>query len=461
MLLQRELRGTSILKLMEYWRTISDGGKSAGDKNARPQGGSSYAARTRSQALPFLVLFLACMSGGCPTANKPAAPAEPVIEFTRVPVAGADNPARVSSIEGRVTGAKPGQHIVLYARGETTWWVQPFANQPFTAIQDDATWSNATHPGKEYAALLVGPDFRPPLTADSLPTAGVFGTAISKGERPLWFRWWFLLACAISAALAVFGVYRLRLYQLTSKMNLRFEERLAERMRVAQELHDTLLQGMISASMQLHVAVDQLPGDSPVQPVLHRVLQLMSQVIEEGRNTLRGLRSSGESGSDMEHAFLRIQQELGVDEKVAFRVVVEGAPLPLRATIRDDVYSIGREALVNAFRHSGGSNIEVELEYAAGKMRVLVRDNGCGIDPQVLRSGRDGHWGLSGMRERAERIGAVLRVLSGASAGTEIELSIPGNLAFESPSGNKRSRWLSKLPAKRMQEPKVQGVSEQ
>ena len=389
------------------------------------------------------------MSGGCPTANKPAAPAEPVIEFTRVPVAGADNPARISSIEGRVTGAKPGQRIVLYARGETTWWVQPFANQPFTAIQDDATWSNATHPGTEYAALLVGPDFRPPLTADSLPTAGVFGTAISKGERPLWFRWWFLLACAVSAALAVFGVYRLRLYQLTSKMNLRFEERLAERMRVAQELHDTLLQGMISASMQLHVAVDQLPGGSPVQPVLNRVLQLMSQVIEEGRNTLRGLRSSGESASDMEHAFLRIRQELGVDEKVAFRVVVEGAPLPLHATIRDDVYSIGREALVNAFRHSGGSNIEVELEYAASKMRVLVRDNGCGIDPRVLRAGRDGHWGLSGMRERAERIDAKLRVLSRAAAGTEIELIVPSRMAYEPQNSDHSKAWFSKLYARK------------
>jgi signal transduction histidine kinase len=359
-------------------------------------------------------------------------------------MAGAGDPKVVSSIKGRVIGAKPGQHIVLYSKGETTWWVQPFAVLPFTEIHPDSTWKNTTHPGTQYAALLVGPEFNPPATTNALPTDGVFAVAITRGQVPFWLRWWFLPVYVLVLLLAVFGLYRLRLHQLTKTMNLRFEERLAERMRVAQELHDTLLQGVISASMQLDVAVDHLPADSPVQPALRHILQIMGQVIEEGRNTLRGLRSSTDSAHDIELAFLRIPEELGVNPKTSYRVVVEGTPVPLKTVIHDEVHSIGREALVNAFRHSGASAIEVELGYTANQMKLLVRDNGCGIGPEVIRNGRDGHWGLSGMRERADRIGAKFKVMSGASAGTEVELIVPGHIVFQVPPSNGRWGWFSK-----------------
>jgi signal transduction histidine kinase len=99
--------------------------------------------------------------------------------------------------------------------------------------------------------------------------------------------------------------------------------------------------------------------------------------------------------------------------------------------IRDEVYRIGREALANAVRHSGAQKIEVEIDYAAASVRVVVRDDGRGIDEQVLRAGRDGHWGLSGMRERAERMGARLTVWSRGGAGTEVELLVPGRIAFQ------------------------------
>lgn len=373
----------------------------------------------------------------------------PKIEFTSVPLAGADNPEKVSAIEGRVVGAQAGQQIVIYARGQTTWWVQPLANQPFTKIQNNSTWSSSTHPGVEYAALLVGPDFHPPLTADVLPTEGVFASAVTKGELALWQRWWFPLVCLIGGAAVIFGAHRLRLHQMSKGLQLRFEERLAERTRVAQELHDTLLQGVLSASMQLHVAVDQLPEDSPVLPGLNRVLQLMGQVVDEGRNTLRGLRSSIDTAHDLKSSFSRIPQELGTHEGIDFRVVVEGPSMPLRSIIRDEVYSIGREALVNAFRHSRASSIDVQLEYAANQLRILVRDDGCGIDPKVLQSGRDGHWGLSGMRERAERIGGKFKVLSRAGGGTEVELCVPSEIAFGTHSASSASKWFTGLYQRR------------
>jgi ligand-binding sensor domain-containing protein/signal transduction histidine kinase len=264
-------------------------------------------------------------------------------------------------------------------------------------------------------------------------------------EPTLWQTWWFRFACLLCAALATLLVYRLRMHQVTRLLNVRFDERLAERTRIAQDLHDTLLQGVLSTSMQLHVAVDQLPPDSPALPAMNRVLQLMGQVVDEGRNTLRGLRSSMDVANDLESSLSRIPQEL--DKQAAgFRVVVDGVPLRLRSAIRDDIYRIGREALVNAFRHSGAGNIDLHLEYTAHQLRILVRDDGCGIDPQVLRSGRDGHWGLPGMRERAERIGARVRVLSRAGGGTEVELRVPSNVAFESAPTSLVSRWFARLP---------------
>jgi ligand-binding sensor domain-containing protein len=249
-----------------------------------------------------------------------------------------------------------------------------------------------------------------------------------------WQTWWFRVSVVVVCMLAIVGIYRLRLRQMTGRLNLRFEERLAERTRIAQELHDTLLQGFLSASMQVHVAADRLPADSPAKPTLTRALQLMTQVIEEGRNAVRGLRSSHSVSLDLEEAFSRIREEQfsqgPANNPIDFRIIVDGVRRPLHPLLRDELYRIGREALINAFRHSRAKRIEIELKYESAQLRMLIRDNGCGIEPQVIRSGRDGHWGLSGMRERAEGIGARLHVYSSAAAGTEVELSVPGDVAF-------------------------------
>ena len=216
------------------------------------------------------------------------------------------------------------------------------------------------------------------------------------------------------------------------EMRARLEERVSERTRIAQDLHDTVLQGITSAAMQLHVVVNQLPANSPVMLRLSRVLELMRHIMQEGRNAVRGLRSSNSDSDDLGQAFSRIPQDLGIEVQIDFRVIVLGSARKLRPLIRDEVYHIGRELLVNAFRHSRASYIEVELDYAPKRFGIVVRDNGCGIDPQVLHAGREGHWGLPGMRERAERVGARLRVWSRVAAGTEVALSIPSSIAFES-----------------------------
>jgi signal transduction histidine kinase len=179
----------------------------------------------------------------------------------------------------------------------------------------------------------------------------------------------------------------------------------------------------------------------------------MGKVTEEGRSTLRGLRSPETDSGSLEVAFSRMRQELAIDGKVGYRVIANNIARPVRPMIRDEVYRIGREALVNAFLHARANSIEVEVEYAGRYLRVLVRDDGRGIDAQVLHSGREGHWGLSGMRERAESIGATLRLRSRIGAGTEVELTVPGAIAFESESHSPIPQWLSWLSRERFGAP--------
>jgi signal transduction histidine kinase len=324
--------------------------------------------------------------------------------------------------------------------------VQPLADQPFTSIQSDSTWRNSTHFGTEYAALLVDQGYRPQATLDVLPSqgGGVIVVAITRGRPVFWQTWWFIPGIAIAFALMGVMLFRIRMHRVTRQLSLRLEERLAERTRIAQELHDTLLQDFLSASMQLHVANDQMADDAPAKAQVNRVLEMMGRVIQEGRNTVQGLRSSDWGSEDLGQAFSRIQQELAVTKRARFRVIVGGIARPLRPVIGDDVYLIGREALANAFHHSGGSEVEVELEYEANQLRLLVRDNGCGMASEALRSARNRRFGLSRMRERAERIGAKLRVLSRAAAGMEIELSVPGHIAYLPRDSDRSTRWLTR-----------------
>jgi FixJ family two-component response regulator len=207
--------------------------------------------------------------------------------------------------------------------------------------------------------------------------------------------------------------------------------RLDERTRIAQELHDTLLQTFLSATMQLGVAVEAVPEESPMKPRLDRVLQIMSRGIEEGRTTIRGLRSSDSAARDLVIALSGVEQELSCRPDVDFRVNVTGRQQPLNPLIQQEIYRIGREALLNAFCHSGAKRVEVDLEYADQNLQMRVRDNGTGIDPQVLRNGREGHWGLAGMQERAARIGGLLKISSNSSNGTEVLLTIPSGIAFQ------------------------------
>jgi len=240
--------------------------------------------------------------------------------------------------------------------------------------------------------------------------------------------------------------------QVHREVGLDSEERRSERACIARELHDTLLQGFIGASLLLHEAVEQTPADSPTKPSLTRALRLVHEAIDEGRAVLQGLRSASATTTSMslEDALSRLGDECRPESAVHFRILVSGHSRAMKPTVQEQIYLIAREALVNALRHSEATSIEAEVEYLPDRLRVAVRDNGRGIDPEVVRSGqRDGHWGMPGMSERAENIGARLRVRSRTAAGTDVELSVPNRIAFPHQSSQRPLGWLSTIDARK------------
>jgi signal transduction histidine kinase len=225
-------------------------------------------------------------------------------------------------------------------------------------------------------------------------------------------------------------------------LQLRFEERLSERNRIAQELHDTLLQGFLSASMQIHVAHGRLDSQSPAKPPLGRAIELITRATSEARTVLRGLRSSQTEFRSLEQALSRLRSELDTPETLDLSVVVEGRPQGIAPAVQDEVYWIAREAILNAFRHSRARQVEVEVEYAPHQLRLLIRDNGRGIESAIMKAGRDGHWGLIGMRERSEKLGGNLTVLSSPDTGTQVVIVVPGAVAFPL---QHRDLWLQRF----------------
>ena len=225
-------------------------------------------------------------------------------------------------------------------------------------------------------------------------------------QPPFYQTTWFYIACALLLCVLLWLVIRLRLRQMTEAMQGRLEERARERVRIARDLHDTLLQGIQGLVLRFHFATEQLPPAEPVRAMLAEALDRADQVIREGREKVTELRSEASSPAEIEKHLRKTAQALQADGPSRINLVVIGQPRSLRAAVQDELYSIGREALTNAMRHSGAKQIVLELEYGAQHFMLACRDNGRGVTPEVLAtSSVQGHWGIIGMRERARSLG--------------------------------------------------------
>jgi signal transduction histidine kinase len=251
----------------------------------------------------------------------------------------------------------------------------------------------------------------------------------------MWYQTnWFYALSAAAFMLLLWAAYQLRVRQLATEFNMRMEERVGERTRIARDLHDTLLQSFQGLLLRFQTGINLLPpGAVPARKVLEDAVEQGSQAIAEGRDAITGLRMSTVEKNDLALAIETVGEEIAAahEDAAQFKVMVEGTSRELHPILRDEVYRLAAEALRNAFRHAAAKNVEVEIRYDVKYFRLRVRDDGKGIDPEVLRGdGRRGHYGLHGMRERAKLVGGKLTIWTELDSGTEIELIIPAAKAY-------------------------------
>lgn len=212
-------------------------------------------------------------------------------------------------------------------------------------------------------------------------------------------------------------------------MTARFEERVRERERIARELHDTLLQGTQALLLAVHALLTRLRPDDPMRGMLTDTLRRADAVMTQGRDRIQNLRAATGATVDLAQSLADAWRDLGGESEL--RILVEGPSRELEPDAGDEISLIGREALTNALRHSKAKAIEAQIVFGHDKLRLCVRDDGLGFSKEALGAGSlAGHWGLSGMRERAQRIFASLAIWSAPGAGTEIELTVPGASAY-------------------------------
>lgn len=246
----------------------------------------------------------------------------------------------------------------------------------------------------------------------------------------------FIALVLILAAAVLWLLYSIRLRQMSVRIRARLEERLGERERIARELHDTLLQGFQGLMLRFQAATERIPPGEPARTMMEAALDQADTVLVEGRDSVRGLRTA--AVRDLSATFVAVAAQAG-DPAVKFEVVVEGHPRPLHPVVATEITRIGSEAIVNAFRHARAGRIDVHIGYPRNALALKIVDDGQGIDEAILEAGRKGHFGLTGMRERAALIRGEFSLSSRLGAGTEVALTVPARFAYANP--RRRFAW--------------------
>jgi signal transduction histidine kinase/ligand-binding sensor domain-containing protein len=274
------------------------------------------------------------------------------------------------------------------------------------------------------------------------------GASIDFSILPAWYQTlWFHLCCVVAFLLLVWAAYLLRVRQLEARFSAGLEARVEERTRIARDLHDTLLQSFQGAVFQFQAARKLLLRNSDnAMQVVDEAIKAAREGIAEGRAAIHDLRPEQAAQRDLPTLLNAAGRELENTQepntnRPSFRVTVEGKEQSLALLVQDEIYRIAREVIRNAFHHAAASLIEVEIRYDADQLRVRIRDDGNGIDPKILKAGgQPGHWGIPGMRERAQRIESKLEFWSEKGRGTEVELTIRGAVAYETRRNDHRFR---------------------
>lgn len=247
-----------------------------------------------------------------------------------------------------------------------------------------------------------------------------------------WQTRWFQLLCVAALVAAGFVVHALRTRVLTRQARVRFQDVLRERARIARDLHDTLLQGTQGLVLNFQVVAGEMARDDARRCRMEALLDEADHVIAQARDRVHDLRDLDGEHADLVASLSAVGTDLAAGTTTSFEVRVDPSLPPLCLEIRGELFLAGREALLNAFRHAHARSIALEFSRFRRGLLIAVRDDGRGIDERTLADGgRHGHWGLAGMRERAERIGGTFVLRSREGQGTETRIEVPARLAFE------------------------------
>lgn len=294
----------------------------------------------------------------------------------------------------------------------------------------DSEWLDATNSFAIYTNIPVGTHA---LQIRACNRNGIWdrqGVAFSITQQPFFYQTrWFIAAMVALGFLLVFLLYNLRVAQISRMLSARFDERLAERTRVARELHDTLLQTVQGSKIVADHALKNSADHTRMVRAMEQLATWLTQATEEGRAALHSLRGSTTEKNNLAEAFRRAIDECGIANKAEISLSVNGNPTEMHPVVRDEIYRIGYEAIRNACAHSGANRLEITLDYAHD-LTLRISDNGTGIDADVVEQGKDGHFGLRGMRERAKRIDSKFTIASSPDSGTVITLVVPGRVAL-------------------------------
>jgi len=263
---------------------------------------------------------------------------------------------------------------------------------------------------------------------------GVWSDALTVPVRvlPAWFQ---TLTFRVLVSFVVLGllafVYRLRIRYIAERLKERHRARLAERDRIARELHDTLLQSTEGLILKVHSAVSQLSPEEPQRALLGAALDRASELAYEGRERIQGLREDARPRAEIGQVLEKTAREMVRGSALRFELKLEGRVRELRPYIWEELYRVAYEALWNAYRHARASLITVSVNYGDRELHIMIGDDGCGIAPGILQSAlAGGHFGLAGMQERARGMAARLHIESSEGYGTRVEIRISCRRAY-------------------------------
>lgn len=238
----------------------------------------------------------------------------------------------------------------------------------------------------------------------------------------------YVLCVAMISALFVL-LFWVRLTKVSTRIRMQLEARMLERERIARELHDTLLQGFQGLMLRFQSVADRIPPEQPARALIEEVMVRGDEVLAQGRDRVRELRGV-EVEEELPICLQKYARHFEAESAAGIHVEVDGVPRVLHPVVNDELIAICGEAVANAVKHAQGSRIDVRVIYQRGGVRLAVSDDGVGIERGVLEAGRSGHFGLAGMRERAQRIRAEFSLSSRDKAGTRIEVRVPASVAY-------------------------------